>query len=326
MLKYKLTLIIGAFALTVLAGQAASSNPVAAMRMTVPANGDATFGFPLHRQNVFTGAIASVNSENNVVTLSGSPGWTVNQFVNTGPHYLRIDSGHLEGASLTVVANDNDSLTVELDQVASISALADGDLISVIPYWTVGALIPAPPQGIELHIFDGDIAGINLANSRTLTSDNFDWYDATGQLANDFIIHPEESIVIRNHNGDDFEFILAGAVPMVKHMLALKTLAPDTHQDQRVVYMSPVATTIGEASFNAQNGDQLLSFSNSGSLFNKSAIEILTYYDGVWYDGMLQAVSLTYILEPGQGYIYRKAPTSQPEVVLWESIPGYLTQ
>ncbi|CAA6694087.1 MULTISPECIES: TIGR02597 family protein [unclassified Lentimonas] len=310
--------------------QSVATDPVGYVTISVPAGSDVTAAFPMHPAPSYVGAVDSVSlvSGNQYsIALSGSPSLAVNDFADpAAPHFVRVDDGIDAGMSLTILSNSSDAIVVELEGGDSVAAIESGTTLSLIPYWTAKSLIGDAPNNFQMLLYGTDVAGTNLASSSILIFANGDWYDSvTGGLSNDLIIHPEESVVLRNSTTEGVDLIVSGSVPMVAHRVALSTLSANAPQDIRVAYNSPTETIISEAGFeNMNNNDQLLVFDNSLVATNKAASQILIFANGAWYDSVTGSdVSLTFKLMPGHGYVFRKAATVEPETILWKDTQSY---
>jgi hypothetical protein len=117
---------------------------------------------------------------------------------------------------------------------------------------------------------------------------------------------------------------MVGSVPMVAHRFILRKLsAPGTAQDIRIGYSSPVPEKIGSLGLGFTSGDRLLVFDNSAAGMNKSASINLLYSNGVWLNAGVD-VTNSFELQPGFGYVFRRASAAPTGSVVWTDIQSYL--
>lgn len=332
-----------------------TTDPVGFVSTSVPANSDATIALPLNRSAVYKGVIQSISGS--TITVAGtSPAWTTNQFVQSLPsqvttYAVQLASGAKEGMIGKVTANGANTLTIELDagddltgvQTEAASGAGLGDHIDVMPYWTPATLFSStPPTGLQLQGFVGAGTGVNLGASELYAHAGSNvWEDGiTGDVATNTPLRFGMSLVVRNSSASPFSISIAGAVPMSTFRIRLATLAGNRAQDLYFGYMSPVPESLSTAGnpsvpvgqqtknalgFPAQVGDSILGFDNSATGINKGASEIYTWSGTAWEDDINGGeVSYNVKLNPGVGYVFRKAATASATSVVWSHVPGYL--
>lgn len=314
--------------ISALSGVSVSTDPVGAMKITLPAQSDTTLSLPLHQPASYRGAVASVDAVNNTVTLAGTPDWTADQFANPNePHYLLLDAGVDEGMAVTVLSNTANTLTVELGTGDTLANIEAGDPVSIIPHWTVGAVfgdVEGLPNGTQIFLYDNNVAGQNFSSSSSLIHFSGNWFQS-GVPANNVIFFPNETFIVRAPSGDDIDLVLSGCVPMTKNRAIIRTIQAGVNQDQRVSFNSPVEVVVGEAGFPAVAGDQIFIYNNDARVVNKSAADALIYFGGSWFRSGVN-VTNTYTLSPATGIVYRKAATAEPEDLIWQALPAYLSE
>jgi uncharacterized protein (TIGR02597 family) len=334
-------------ALIFLAGAAAASaqtvvasSPGGVVPLTIPAGSDFYFAAPLIQSPEFIGSVLAVSGSTITVNqTNGQPDWTKNSLVYSGSqsntYYALVASGTKEGMASLITANGTNSLTVDLagDSFTGITTGSNGDSIKIVPYWTLTTLFtncasPSFPTGSYVMTYNG-VPGINSQPSNVYYFDPNGslgrWYsESTGELSNNVCIPPSQSVVIRNYSASPFTLNIPGNVPLNKQYALLSTLAPNTQQDNPIGYLSPLPATLGQTGLGLTNQDQLLVFDNAATGINKSATEVITYYAGYgWYDGST-AMDATFQLQPGFGYILRRAATATPTSILWQNEQPYL--
>lgn len=325
----------------------ASSDPVGFVTVTVKANSDANIAVPLNRTAEFKGAVASVNTGTSEITVSGTPGWTANQFspltTANKTYAVQFATGSKEGMTGKITNNTTNSITVQLDSGDDLTGIVAGDQIDVMPYWTPGTLFSTtPPVGMVISGFENAGAGVNLGSSELYTHAGSNAWedDINGGPATHNILRFGASLVVRNPSGADFSLSLVGAVPMSQQRIRISTLVGNTDQDVSIGYMSPIPeslSSIGDPNvpvqnqsanalqFPAQVGDSIAGFDNSQTGINKGASEIYTWNGSAWEDDINGGViNYTVKLNPGFGYIFRKKGTPNPTSVVWVHLQGYL--
>lgn len=338
---------LGVLALLALSSQSfaqttAASDPVGFVSVVVPANSDALLAVPLNRAAVFKGVIQQISGS--TITVAGtSPGWTVNQFVQSLPTQtntfaLQVASGTKEGLTAKITANAANSVTIELDagddltgiKTEAVDGVGMGDHLDILPFWTPGTLISSPTDGTELYNYFNTAGapgtGVNLSPATLIvfSAGAGQWVD---QITEEDVSHVPlkfgSAVLVRN-NGAQQTFTVAGSVPMTSHRFLLRTLAGSTDQDLRIGYSSPVVETVAGLGFPAQTGDQIFIYNNSASGKNKSPAKILVYAGSNWVDSVTEESEDSYQIQPGSGLIFRKFRSASPAVAVWQDTQSYL--
>ena len=318
-------------------GQVATE-PVGFVSQTVEASSDAVIAAPLYRAPAFKGKISSIAGS--VITVVGSPGWTASQFVQNSPTQndtfaAIIATGTKEGLVATITANGGATVTVQTaagDDLTGIKTeIADGsglgDEIDILPYWTPSSFLgDSVVAGTNLLLFPSNVPGVNLSAGTILVYTGSAWLN-TGNFsdASHLPLGFGQALIFRNNSAGAVDVTSVGSVPMTSHRIILRTLAGGTPQDNWVGYTSPVPETIGSTGLGIAAGDNLLVFDNSATGQNKSASQILVYTGSAWLDtGNFSNVTDTFMIQPGFGYVLRKAQTTNPEDVVWQDLQSYL--
>ena len=154
---------------------------------------------------------------------------------------------------------------------------------------------------------------------------------------------PNQYFIVRQPAGAaDTQLLVTGSVQFASARLPLATLAANKSQDNLVALPIPLPVTLGTSLLTDSGAftpttnqflvkDELLLFDNTQIGYNKSASAVYFYFAGNgsytagWYlfGNMTQSAS-SVLLNPGQGYIIRKAATAAPEIFPWVLLPGYL--
>ncbi len=131
------------------------TDPVGFTTTSLVTNSDTLVATPFTRPQSFVGTVASASG--NILTISGSPGWTTNQFVyvqGTQPnrYYALLGAAGTanpkEGHKYTITANAASTLTVDTtaDDLTGVPANTQ---VVIIPYWTPATLFPASDSGVS---------------------------------------------------------------------------------------------------------------------------------------------------------------------------------
>jgi uncharacterized protein (TIGR02597 family) len=245
------------------------SDPVGFLTTSCLGNSDTFVSVSFTRPPEFVGAIQSVAG--NVITVTGTPGWTGNQFVyapgaQPKHYYALIGSGGAsnpkEGHTYFVSANGSNTLTVNAtgDNLTGITANTQ---VLLIPYWTPATVFPASDANTsftpttssaayqtQILVPNYSASGINLpylpayffSNNVDGTSSNVGWRiagDNTTDHGDDPLL-PDGYFVVRNLNGaPTLPLKSIGAV--LTRKLAVPLGTSSTHaQDNAVSMIRPV--------------------------------------------------------------------------------------
>jgi uncharacterized protein (TIGR02597 family) len=356
---------IGFAVLALAGGQAEAqtgpvSPPFGFLHVTCLANSDTYVSVPFTRLPEFTGTIDS--SSSNVLTISGSTGWTANQFVyaqGTQPksYYVILSSGTVAnpkaGSTYSINSNSSTTLTLNLngDDISSIPA---GSVVTIIPYWTLNTLFPASNAGTEFTASAGSSprtratqilfpdftsAGINLAPPVGYYFYNGAWRQVGGDPTvdmGDTTIGTEGYIIVRNVQTTT-TLTAMGSVLVNPLTTPLSTQA-NGQQDNAGALLRPVGVTLDNLGLITSNafaaspgssadtrGDELLVYDNSSAAINKAPTGAYYYYNGAWrLDGGDPTVDQGGTVIPaGTGFTIRKAQTSNGASAMWENTPTY---
>ncbi len=331
----------------------ATTEPVGYNTISLLANSDTYVSVPFYRPAAFVGQAASVAG--NVVTVSGTPGWTANQFVRaagTQPntYYAFIRNGTKEGNFYTITANSSNTLTLDLNG-DTLTGIAADTSISVIPYWTLGTLFPpadagssftssASPLAIQTYVLIPNLeaSGINLSVSASYYFYNGAWrlfgQDATVSR-NDDILLPDSYFIVRNGSTGG-TLVSTGNVQTRKFTIPLLT-ETGTRQDNPVAIARPIPVTLADSGLISSGAfatstsplnlaDTLLVFDNTTSSRNKAASATYYYYNNAWRKfgaDASQDFGNTVVFSPGTGVQIRKAATAGGATSIWINSPTY---
>jgi uncharacterized protein (TIGR02597 family) len=331
------TTLLAALLGTVASAQQAVTDPVGFVSVTVLANSDSMLAVPLNRAAEFKGTISSIAG--NVITVSGTPGWTANQFVQALPsqtktYAVQFASGTKEGMTGSITANTTNTITVSLPSGDDFTGVVAGDQLDIMPFWTPSTLFSGTVAvGFELQGFV-TASGINAGSTEIYThAGSNTWED--GINGGDTTHSPLPfgiALLARNNSASNATLSMVGSVPMSASRIRL-TAPANTEQDIAFGFMSPIPEALSAAPSGSANrlgfpvaiGDQIQGFDNSATGINKGAAEIYVWNGSAWEDGINGGdIDSTVTLKPGFGYLYRKAPSVGGVNVVWTRLPSYL--
>jgi len=292
----------------------------------VPANTDMTVAIPLARTAEWRGTVASVSG--NVVTLTGTTGFTNGQWVNSNtPFVVEIGSGSKSGLVALVAANTTvagvSTLTLSLQGVDTLAGVAAADKITIRKAWTIGSLFAGNslPDNIEFSLWEGSTAGTDNAPDKIYYYFAGVWYDSSDDSeANNIVLYPNEGFRLRTSNDAITSLVVSGEVPMAKSRIFYK--GGQNSQDSRVSFFGAIDEPIKTSGLGANN-DQLLSYSLTATGKDNAPSAIYYFFDGAWYDASDDSdVTDTLKLKAGVGYVYRTAPGAADTIS--SDLPDYV--
>lgn len=344
------------------AAAALTSDPVGSLRLRLLAGSDTVVSLPLLPSPLSESAVDSVYGPDSQVSLvnslPGLPAGGAYLLMMTGA----LEGGVLpvsSGGSATVTVNSGpfDLTTVKTEQA---DGAGQGDVASLVPYWTLDTLFPAGGklnvttslQSIQSQVlmYNSGVAGINLSPSAKYFyyagdgSYSAGWYNAANMSpAGSTQIPPNQYFIVRQPVGSaDTEVLVTGAVQLASARVPLATLAANQKQDNLVALPIPLPVTLGTSQLTESGAftpttslglvkDELLVFNNQQVGQNKSASAVYFYFAGNasyaagWYRyGDMSAVVPSVILNPGEGFVIRKAATASAQNFPWTLLPSYL--
>ena len=288
-----------------LAQTSVASDPVGFTTGSELSNSDTLVSIPFTLAPEFTGAISSISG--NVITVSGTPGWTTNQFVyaaGTQPNHYYVLIGpsptgdSKEGHAYAVTANDATTLTANTtsDDLSGTSTSAQ---LLIIPNWTLNTIYPSTDQNVSFtptaatRAFKSEIlipnyaaTGVNQAfstvyffsNNVNGTTGNVGWRvvgDNTTDHGDDPLL-PAGYFVVRNLNGaPTLPLTAMGNILTKKFAIPLMT-QPSQPQDNSVAMIRPVDVTLNNTGLNPTDGSFVATtatrnFQDELLLFNNTA-------------------------------------------------------
>ena len=303
--------ILAAAACGMAFGQTAYTTPVGYTSLSIPAGSDTTISPSLSQAPLLQGASTDISGS----VISITTGAADHAFINGGgdPNsktYVLVRSGSLTGLRFPVTANTGTNVTVNGGATTlSDQGFLSGNLISVIPYWTLNTLFPAGlgvgasadlvnPTSFVLFSDQVNIAA-NRAPSKLYLyfagdAENYPdypagWYDndnLDGGLQNTVAVDPSVLMTIRNSPAASVT--VTGEVPSVP--LATKFLTSATvANDELLGAPYPIDTTLQNSGLLAAIApsadlvnptDFVLVYNDTATGFNKAPGKLYFYFSG----------------------------------------------
>lgn len=135
--------------------QTVVTDPVGFTTASCLSNSDTLVSIPFTRPQTFVGSITSIAGS--TLTVSGSPGWTTNQFVyaqgSQPNHYYALvgpaaTTNPKEGHTYPITANTASTFTVDTTS-DTLTGIPTNAQVIIIPYWTLATVYPASDAGIS---------------------------------------------------------------------------------------------------------------------------------------------------------------------------------
>jgi uncharacterized protein (TIGR02597 family) len=271
----------------------AVTDPVGFTTVSCLSNSDTFVSLPFTRAPEYVGAIASASGS--TINISGTTGWTANQFVYNGTtqhshYYALIGTGGStkEGHIYNITANSATALTVDTssDNLAGVPANAQ---VLVIPHWTLATIYPAADANVSftptavIGTYKTQIlpnfafTGSNLPATPTYFFDgNTSKWRRVGDGGADFgddVITPNSYFVVRNANGaPTLPLNSVGSVLTKKFATPLATSASQL-KDNAAAMIRPVDVALSATGLSPTDGSFVAS-TTSNSTKNDSRLAL----------------------------------------------------
>lgn len=294
--------------------------------VAVPANTDVTFSVPLANKTEYYSTV-SASSSTSVTLVSGTLGNVVD-FSTGDPYVVTVTSGSQEGAAALIDSNLGDVISITNTNQGDFAALATSDTVGISKAWTISSVFDQVlPAGTQVFAFDSSTQNINESSTQGyVTNGSGDWFQIIGGSgpANDTILYPGESFIIRTAGDAIASLSLSGVVPEYNSRVDVAKTASGNDQDVRIAYNSPVSETVIDSGLGFNPGDQLLIFDQTSTGINKSATKGIVWSGSSWFGIIgLTGPQDDFVLEAGEGYVYRHAANSPTQDNDWNNQQTY---
>jgi uncharacterized protein (TIGR02597 family) len=307
--------------------------------MAALANSDTVVSLPVARASVYVDTLSAVSGT--LLTVSGAPGWTTDQFVKSLPsqpdtYYVQFKTGTAAGRFYTVTANGASTLTVDWN--GETAEAAAGDQFELIPYWSLITLFPASDAGTsfvattdtgdiktQVRTLDPAFVGTNPSVAASYYFYNGAWREANQPTTDSFdstALPPDTFFRLRNI-ATASTLTVVGSVVTGSLAITVNALGGTSKQDNAIALRFAGTVTlaqsnlVGSGAFQASTSallrkDELHVFDNTVAGYNKTPVAIYYYYNGGWRKAGA-AVTTNYgseaVFTPGSGVVLRKSGT-----------------
>ena len=308
------------------------------MQLSAPANTDTPVSPSFGRPPVWRGLLTAVSG--NVLTIAGTPGWTVNHYAPvTEIYYVRLMTGTLAGHYFVVATNTANTVTVD-NAGLDLSVITAGNQAELAPFWTLGTFYPASYANVsfvpsasplarqtEILFYDPAGTGVNRSPTETYYFYNAAWRKVGASVATSYntkVLLPDTYFLHRNKV--TATTLTVGGRLFTSKLTTVVEARSATQQDNYVTMAHPAQVSLRNTGLVSSGAfstslsplsrtDQLFVFNPAQTGFNRSASATYYYYNSGWRK-VGAAVTVDFsdsvFLTPGSGFIIRKAagPTS----------------
>jgi uncharacterized protein (TIGR02597 family) len=318
---------------------AVTTDPVGFTTTSLLGSSDTYVSIPFTRMPEFTGAIQSIAANDTInhrqtMTVSGTPGWTNNQFAGTQKYYALIGASVTkEGHTYAIKANGSNTVTVDTTQ-DNLDGIPVNTQLILIPNWTPATIFPASDAGISFTptsspgTYPGTFQTLIRVPADSYAGqpptqyyqDEYYFYngawrrvsnplDNINDRGNDALL-PDSYFVVRNNNGaPTLPMTSLGSVLLKKLSVQLMTVA-SPGQDNPVSLVRPLDVALNATGLGSVFGsnDQLLLFNNAAIGMNKSPSATYVYNAQHWrlIGDATSADRGSDVIPTGTGFLIRK--------------------
>jgi uncharacterized protein (TIGR02597 family) len=307
--------------------------------------------YPVAANLTLSSSAASANPGEAVLRPAQSPGWVVDSLADQ--FYVRFLSGALVGHWFDVIANDANSLTVDLNGLSP-GLVSPGDRLALVQYWTLDGLFP-PTEQSTVHVSSGRFGfqqktkvllannlddGINLPASEVFFLTSSGWLESKPGFppAGDRPLPPGLPLIIRHPGGVEGTFFDAQGQVLTSPNAIVLAESAEAEQDNPVSHFRPIPIRLMDAGLtaavfkprsshaNAESGDLLFLYSGISGVFNPSPSAIYYRFGDLWFRdaglGANNPAADADVLAPSTGFLIRKTP-GENRSLIWLNMPGY---
>jgi len=287
--------------------QSAVTDPVGFTTTSCLSNSDTLVSIPFTRPQAFVGSVTSIAGS--TLTVTGSPGWTTNQFVyaqgsQPNHYYLLVGpaatTNPKEGHTYPITANTASTFTVDTTS-DNLTGIPTNAQVIIIPYWTLATVFPDSDANIsytpttqtrtfktQILIPDYNATGINPSAAAVYFYSNnvngvggIGWRifgDNTTDHGDDVLI-PDGYFTIRNLNSAPTLPLTAVGGVLTKKLAVPELTNATSGRDNSVSMVRPVAVSLNATGLNPADGSfvattQTRSFQDQLFIFDNSTVAI----------------------------------------------------
>jgi uncharacterized protein (TIGR02597 family) len=191
--------------------------PVGFTTVTIPAGEARALSLPLNNFPVYSGVISSL-SGNTIQTLNANWSTSFGPF-ESNPHVVRFLSGKNKGGQFRVLANTQETLTLNASNSEVAASLSAGDRYDILPVATLQSLFGSNAPGL-MHNTNSNLADNVVLRGAfgwlTYYNDGAQWLRQGGGYTsqNTVAVLPERGFLLVRRGYVHLMFTVAGAVPV----------------------------------------------------------------------------------------------------------------
>lgn len=283
--RQSLALLCASSAVLLLASISAASvvtEPAGFTTTSCLSNSDTLVTIPFTRPQAFVGSVVSVSG--GTVTVSGSPGWTTNQFVyaqgsQSNHYYALIGAAAVanpkEGHAYPITANSASTFTVDTTNDSLTGVPANAQVV-IIPHWTLATVFPPSDANVsftpttatrtiktEILIPDYNATGINPSAAAVyFYSDQVNGEPSTGWRIvgdnvtdrGDDILIPDGYFTVRNLNSAPTLPLTAVGSVLTRKLATPQLTNAASARDNSVSMVRPISVPLISTGLNPADG------------------------------------------------------------------------
>ncbi len=293
------------------------------MEVEVPAQGDRLTGIIYYPASRFQGTIERVDGAEVFVDLPvGSElfeptEWGSGGSADASRYAMLVGSGPLEGSYFPVLSNGPRSLTVDASGLSGSPMPAAGELISLIPFWTLKTLFGVPESLYQAASISGAGAGLTILSLQRRSMGNLEnaetfyyfagndahaagWRRVGGgfsEIMDDVPLDFGQSYILRNRSSISYRFEYSGQLPTNRVHTELEQPADGQAHLYATANQTSIAMSLadlqlvesgavqGTAGISGLGADRVFIFESQGASLNPSVSRIFYFYNGSRFGG-----------------------------------------
>lgn len=293
------------------------------MEVEVPAQSDRLTGIIYYPASRFQGTVDRVDGAEVFVDLPAGnelfepTEWGSGGSADTSSYAMLVESGPLEGTYFPVLSNGPSSLTVDPSGLSGSPMPAAGELISLVPYWTLETLFGVPEPLHQTASISGVGAGLTILSMNQRSTGNLEnaetfyyfagnethtagWRRIGGgfsEIMDDVPLAFGQSYILRNRSSISYRFEYSGQLPTNRVYVELEQPADGQAHlyaaaNQTSIAMSLTGLKLVESgaveatsSISGLGADRVFIFESEGASLNPSVSRIFYFYNGSRFGG-----------------------------------------
>jgi len=323
------TSVLSGFILPKLPAQANDliSGSVVLNLLNIPAKSDQYCAPNGHRTPVHVGTVKGINNTPSLYddfTFWRGSGWSDLNSIDGGC-YVEMLTGAAAGYKFEIDFNNGTGIYLKDGMHSgSPSDIATGDRFQIVPKWTQKTLLQGMSSGTKMLSLSTKPSGTNRgAIAAAEFYANYGWLTGVSNT-DDKAINVDEVFILRNDSNVGQVFWSWGHVSKTPNYRENMSVLAGVANDHFISFTGAMPVALIDLVELPENGDEMFFFDFGLATQNKGAAWRATYYAGYgWYAGVTKLDAYD-VIEPGRGYILRKAAKSAANSVhIWSDLNGY---